>query len=428
MHAPSPSPAQPFRLGEREFIAMMAFCQALQALAIDIMLPALGIIARDLGSTDPNQRQLIVGLFLFGAGLGSLLPGTLADRFGRKPVLLFCLGSYVAMSLAGALVQVFDTLVVLRLIQAFGSGGLMVLPMAIIRDRFEGDRMARTQSLIAVIFLVVPMLAPSIGQAVLLVASWRWIFGLMAMLALAVMLWVALRLPETLHPEFRQPIRPAVIARNMGTALATRESIGYVLGGALIIGALWGYIQSSQQLVAEHFGAGKAFPLIFGGMALAMAAANFGNSRIVERFGARRVSHTALLVYLLVGVVHVALAWGDETLWQFVPPMTAAMCLMGFIGANFQSIAIQPFARIAGAASSAQAFVRNVAGSILGAVLGQHYDGTARPLSYAILGAGVFCLLLVAWSERGRLFRRLTPPGAKRPMVVDPVGRTPPQA
>lgn len=407
-------------IGEREFIAILAFCQALQALAIDAMLPALGVIARDLGSTDPNERQLVVGLFLIGAGLGSLVPGSLSDRFGRKPVLLFCLLSYVAMSLAGALVQDFNTLVVLRFVQALGSGGLAVMPLAIIRDRFEGDRMARMQSLIAVIFLVVPMLAPSIGQIVLLVAGWRWIFGLMAVLGAAVTVWVALRLPETLDPRNRQPIRPLAIARNMGTALATRASIGYVVGSALIMGALWGYIQSSQQLVAEQLGAGETFPLVFGGMALAMAAANFTNSRIVERFGARRVSHAALFVYLVVGIAHVWLAWGEETLWQFVPVMTAAMCLMGFIGANFQSIALQPFARIAGAASSAQAFIRMMAGSILGAVLGQHYDGTARPLAYAILGAGVCSLLLVFYSEHGRLFRRLTPPGTpRRPLVVD---------
>jgi DHA1 family bicyclomycin/chloramphenicol resistance-like MFS transporter len=155
-----------------------------------------------------------------------------------------------------------------------------------------------------------------------------------------------------------------------------------------------------------------------------MAVANFANSRIVERFGARRVGHAALMVYLAVGLAHVWLAWGDQTLWQFVPVMTAAMCLIGFTGANFQAIALQPFARIAGAASSAQAFIRMVLASVIGAVLGQHYDGTARPLSYAILGAGVVSLLLVLWSERGLLFRRLTPPGVPRPTPVGPQGET----
>jgi MFS transporter, DHA1 family, multidrug resistance protein len=409
-----------FPLGEREFVAMLAFVQALQALAIDAMLPALGQIANDLGAADPNDRQLVVGLFLVGAGLGSLLPGTFADRFGRRPVLLVCLGLYVALALACALVQDFEVLLALRLLQALGSGGLAVLPVAIIRDRFEGDRMARTQSLISMIFLVVPMLAPSLGQAILLVASWRWIFAVTALLGIAVTVWVWLRLPETMRPESRQPIRPSVIAGNMGTSLATRSSIGYVLGSALILGALWGYIQSSQQLIAERFGAGASFPLVFGGMAVFMAAANFTNASIVERFGARRVSHAAVLAYLVVGALQVWLASDpDQTLWEFVPAMTAAMCLMGFIGANFGSIALQPFGRTAGSASSAQSFVRLVLASLLGAVLGQSYDGTALPLAYAILGAAVGSLLLVLYSENGRLFRRLNPPGKPRPLVLD---------
>ena len=411
MHTPHP-PKQLLPLGEREFIAMLAFCQALQALAIDAMLPALGNIAQDLGSTDPNQRQLIVGVFLLGIGLGSLVPGSISDRFGRKPVLLACFAVYVLTSLVGAMSQSFTALLVLRFVQALGAGGLAVMPMAIIRDRFQGDQMARIQSLIGAIFLVVPMLAPSLGQLVLLFAGWRWIFGLMALLGAIMTAWVALRLPETLHAEFRQPIRISAITRNMAAALTTRASIGYLLGSSLILGAIWGYIQSSQQLVSEHFGAGTAFPLVFGGMALFMAVASFTNSRIVERFGARRVSHTALVAYLLVGIAHVTLAWGNETLWQFVPVMTAAMCLMGFIAANFQSIALHPFARFAGAASSAQAFLRLAAGAIFGAILGQSYDGTARPLAYAILGGGIGSLLLVLYSEKGRLFGHPRPSGS----------------
>lgn len=420
MHAPQPMAPRPgFRLGEREFIAMLAFTQALQALAIDAMLPGIGRIAHELGVTDPNRRQLIVGVFLIGAGVGAILPGMFADRFGRRPVLLTILGIFITMSLACALVQDFTVLLVLRFIQAMGSGGLAVLPMAIIRDRFEGDRMARLQSLIGVIFMVVPMIAPTLGQAVLELAGWRWIFGLIAALGLVVATWIFIRLPETLHPEFRQRIDLRTIGRNMATTLTTRISIGYVLGSSLILGAMWGYIQSSQQLVAEHFGAGERFPLFFGGMALCMATANFTNSRIVERFGARRVSHTATLGFIAVSALQVWLATrAHQTLWQFVPVMTANMCLMGFLGANFGSIALQPFARIAGAASSVQAFLRMSLASLLGALIGQAYDGTARPLAFSLLTAGLLCLGLVLFSEKGKLFRRLHPPGAPRDVAI----------
>ncbi len=409
-----------FGAGPREFIVLMAMTMALQAMCIDAMLPALGQIAAELHVSDPNRRQLVVGVFLFAAGFGSLVPGALADRYGRRPVLFVCFAGYIALSLACALVHNFTALLVLRALQALFSAGLAVMPAAIIRDRFGGDAMARMMSTISVVFMIVPMLAPTFGQAVLLVASWRWIFSGMAVMAVMVGIWVYLRLPETLDPEYRQAIRPRVIAANMWEAASDRSAIGYVMGGALLIGALFGYINSAQQLIGEHFGAGERFPLMFAIMAGGIAVANLTNARIVERFGARRVSHSALLVFIAVGAMQVWLSHQPrETLGQFIPLMTLNCAMIGFTGANFGSIALQPFARIAGAASSLQAFLRMAFGSALGAIVGQAYDGTARPLSWALLGCGLAALALVLYSERGRLFRRLTLPGQARP-VPDP--------
>ncbi len=395
-------------MSEREFVALMALLQALQAVAIDAMLPALGVMSRDLGVAGSNERQLVVGVFLICSGLGSLFPGSLADRFGRRPVLFVCVGGYVLFSLAAALSPSFAVLLIMRGCAGLLSAGMVVMSATIIRDRFSGDKMARTQSLVSMVFMVVPMAAPSLGQAVLLVTGWRWIFGIMAGLGVVIWVWAFLRLPETLHPEFRQKIDVPAIARNMRIALMTRAAIGYVFGMALIQGALFGYINSSQQLVAEHFGAGERFPLVFGVMALAMAAANLTNSRIVERFGARRVSHAAVLGYIVTGALLLAFALQrDETIWQFLSVMTANLCLMGFIGANFSSIALQPFARIAGAAASLQTFLRMVIGATLGALIGQAYNGSALPLAMTLLIAGVSALLLVLYSEQGKLFRRL---------------------
>lgn len=419
MTSPHPlTPADPHRvrLGEREFVLMMALAPALQALAIDAMLPALSVMASDLGSTSANERQLIVAVFLFGIGLGSLFPGALSDRFGRRPVLLASLGTYVLCSLGCALLTDMTAMLVLRGIQAVTSGALGVLPAAIIRDRVGGDRMARLQSLVFVVFMIVPMLAPLLGQAIMVQFGWRWIFGMMAGLALAVMGWIWWRLPETLHPEFRQAISARRIAANMGEVVTTRASIGYVLGGALVLAGTWGYINSSQQLLAEHFGLGTAFPYVFGAMAMCIAVANFVNSRIVERFGARRVSHASLLIYIVAASAQVALAhWEHQTIWQFAPLMAINLGLIGFIGANFQSISMQPFARIAGSAASLQTFLRTIIAATLGGLIGQSFDGTTRPLAYALLLAGIGALLLVLFSERGRLFRRLYPPGTPRP-------------
>lgn len=406
-------------MGPREFMALMAMTMALQAVAIDAMLPALGLIAQDLDVTDPNRRQLVVGVFLIGGGLGALIPGALADRYGRRPVLLGSLACYFLLSLGCALAQDFNTLLALRVAQAVGSAGLSVLPSAIIRDRHGGDAMARQMSTIMVIFMLVPMIAPSLGLAVLMVAGWRWIFALLAVMAAMVALWVAFRLEESLDPANRQPIRPRTIVTNMITAASDRSSFGYVIGAGLIMGALFGYVNSAQQLVGEHFGAGAMFPVIFGATALTMAFASFFNSRIVERFGARRVSHAAVLISITLSVVQVWLASrAEETLLEFMPIIALNICMVGFIGANFGSIALQRFAHMAGAASSVQAFLRMLIGSGLGMLIGLAYDGTALPLALAFLGCGLLTLTLVLWSEHGRLFRRINPPGTPREVTA----------
>ncbi|MEJ2410112.1 MAG: multidrug effflux MFS transporter [Novosphingobium sp.] len=418
MHAPDapcpPDQQSRFPMKEVEFVALMASIQALMALSIDVMLPGLGRISSDLGVSDPNQRQLIIGVFLISSGMASLFPGVIADRFGRRRVLLTAVSGYILLSLVCAVSGSFELLLIARCVAGAITSVMLVLPMAILRDRFDGDRMARTQSMIAMTFMVVPMIAPMVGQTVLLFASWRWIFGIMTIMGLVVFTWIFLRLPETLRPEYRQAIDVRVIVGNMGLALRERASFGYFFGAAFVQAGLFGYINSAQQLVAEQLGAGALFPAVFGGMALVMASTNFVNSRIVEPFGARRVSHMALIAYIVLAALHLAVALRGETLWVFVPLMTLSMCMMSFIGANFQAISLQPFVRIAGAAASVMSFLRTVIGAVLGTLIGQAYDGTARPFLAAMAVCGISALVLVLYSERGQLFRRINPPGFYR--------------
>lgn len=402
---PLPEKAKRPMIGERELIWMMALLMACNAFGIDAILPALDALAGDLGAQG-NDRQFVVGAYLLAAGFGTLVPGAFADRYGRRPVLFVALAFYIALSIACTLATTFDILVILRAAQGFFAAGIIALPPAIIRDRVGGDKMARMMSLIFVIFLLVPAVAPSIGQAVLVAfGDWRWIFVAMAVAGLVMTAWVYFRLPETLHEEDKQDIHLPTISRNMKSAVTLRETIGYTLGSALVFGGLFGFINSSQQLIGEAFGAGEDFPLIFAICAGCMALANWSNSRIVERFGARRVSHAALFAFIAVAVAQLWFAsQPDESLWTFVPLMAANMSLLGFIGANFGSIALQPFRHIAGAASSAQGFLRMTSGAALGAWIGYMYDGTARPLAAALLATAVLSLVFVLFSERGELF------------------------
>ena len=383
---------------------MMAMLMALNAFGIDAILPALDALAADL-SVSGNDRQFVIGVYLLTGGIGALVPGALADRFGRRPILLGAVAAYIALAILSALAPTYDALIAVRAAQGFFAAGIIALPPAIIRDRVGGDKMARMMSLIFVIFLMVPAVAPSIGEAILQVGSWRAIFAVSAVLGVLVGLWVFVRLPESLTDDNRQPILPRTIAANMVKAVTLPSVTGYVIGSALVFGALFGFINSSQQLITETFGAGDIFPIVFAICAGSMAVASWSNSRIVERFGARRVSHTALFAFIVVAAVQVMFAFQtDEQLWHFVPLMAINMALLGFIGSNFGAIAMNPFFNIAGAASSVHGFVRMTTAALLGGAIGYAFDGTARPLALALLASGLACLVLVLWSEKGKLF------------------------
>lgn len=409
-------------LGQRELIVLMATIMSLQAFGIDSMLPALGVMGDELGASG-NERQYVIVSYFLGSGIGAFFPGAFADRFGRRPVLFFGLATYSLLSVACSLVTNFEALIAIRLAQGVACAGLSVVPTAIVRDRVGGDRMARMMSLIIMIFLAVPIFAPAIGQVILMFFGWRAIFDAMALVGLLVGIWVWFRLPESLTEENVQDMDPVTILSNMAQSLMKREAIGYVIGAALVFGSLFGFLNSSQQLIAESFGAGDYFALIFGASILGMVVASFTNSRIVEKFGARRVSHAAVIGFLFFSILMVISAIdGEQSLWEFVILLGLNMTVLGFVGANFSSIAMQPFQHIAGAASSGQTSVRMVTGALLGAAIGQAYDGTSLPLSIAMVVCASAAILMVLYSERGKLFRR--PGQARRYMELHDVFRS----
>lgn len=394
-------------IAKREFIAMMAMIQALQALGFASLLPALDSLAAELGAAHANQRQWIIAAFLLSSGLFSLVPGTVSDRVGRKPVVLACMAAFAGINLVSALVQTFEQLIVLRVLLGTSSSALAVLPLAIIRDLHQGEDMAKLQSFVAMMFMAVPIFAPGLGYLIMVAAGWRAIFVAIAAVTAGVAIWYLVRLPETLPPSRRATHRTMALVANIRLVLQTRSSIGYVLGTALVFGAHFGFINSAQQLIGEHFGAGSHFALIFGMMAASMMIASLANSAVIHRLGTRPIAHAAIFCHLAVSLVQVYFASRPgETLLQFVLLMSANMCLLITIFVNFTAIALQPFGALAGTAASVQTFFRLVLGAGLGALIGQAYDGTPLPLAYALVTVATLSVLLVLFSEEGRLFRR----------------------
>lgn len=401
-------------MGFREFVGLIAATMALVALAIDSMLPALPEIGSALHVGDPNHRQLVVTCFLVGFGIGQPVYGTLADRYGRRPVLWGCLVAYALFALTCALSASFPLLLVARTLSGAAAAGTRVVAQTVVRDCYHGRTMARVMSLAFIVFMAVPILAPSIGQIILAFASWRWLFTLLGGLATIVFVWSALRLPETLRPERRMPIDPRSVIRAWRHVLTNRMSIGYALALMLLSGGLYGFVGSAQQIFVERFHTGNRFGLCFAAVAGSMAAAGYVNSRIVERVGMRKVSHGAVIAFVAIAALHLTAALtGFETLAVFLVLQMALMAAYGLTTSNFNAIAMEPMAAIAGTASSVQGAIAAAGGGLIGAVIGQAYDGTTVPFALGLMLTGAASLAIVAVTERGRLFRGFHEPPQK---------------
>ncbi len=392
--------------GDREMVFMMAMVMALNALAIDAMLPALPAIGNTLGVTVANDRQYVISSYLLGTALGSLLYGPLADRFGRKGVLVPALVAYTVFAIGCGLATSFPMLLALRFAHGMVSAALGVIVVAVIRDLFAGDAMAKRMSLIFLVFMIVPVIAPTLGAGVAALAGWRWIFLVLAVMGLVMLAWLR-RLPETLAPEDVRPLDLRTMLAGWATVTRHRRAAGYMIAAGIMQGALFGYLNSSEQIIAEVFGARAHFPIVFACVAIGIAIANFSNARIVERFGTRRVSQTAVFAFITTSIAQIIAALsGVETLAMFTGLMMVNVGLIGFIGSNFGSIAMEDFGHMAGVASSYQSFARTLLAATAGALIGQLYDGSTLPLAYAFMTCAVAGLLLVLWAESGKLFTR----------------------
>ncbi len=389
-----------------EFVAMMAALMALTALSIDVMLPALPEMRADFGLEDPNLQQLVITVYVLGFALGQLFHGPLSDGFGRKSVLLVGLGVYAIASFACLAAGSFSVLLVARFLQGVANAAPRVVAIAVIRDVYGGRRMAEVMSFVMMVFIIVPVLAPTAGGAVLLFGSWHLIFGFLFVISLAFLIWMAVRLPETRLPETRDPLSVAWLLTAFREAATNRQTLGYTLATGVIFGSLMGYINSAQQIFVEVYDTGPWFPVLFGCVAAALALASFFNSRFVGRIGMRRVSHGALIGFVAIACLHIGidLAAAPPPLPVFVLLLALDLFCFGLMMPNFNAIAMEPMGRIAGTASSFVGAVTTGLAAGLGLVVGQSYDGTVTPLLLGFAVFGSISLGIVLLTERGRLF------------------------
>jgi DHA1 family bicyclomycin/chloramphenicol resistance-like MFS transporter len=417
----NPSAGATRRPGAREMTALLALLMALNAFAIDAMIPALPDIGADLGVAEENRRQLVVVAYFLGFGSTQLFWGPLADRFGRKPILAVGVALYAAFALLCSVAASFELLIAGRFAMGASAAVTRVLVVAMIRDLFDGEAMARIMSLVFMTFMLVPVLAPLVGQGVLLLFPWRAIFIVLALYGAAMLAWAWLRLPETLHPEYRRPLDWRTMGRGIADTLRERQSLGYTLAMAVSFGTLIAYISSIQQIVFDVFGAPQLIGLVFAAIAAPMALASYTNSRIVERFGLRRVGHSGAAVLVAVTGIHLAVALaGLESLPLFILLQALTMACFSFTSSNVGTLAMEHMAPIAGTASSVQGMIGTLGSAAFGFAIGQAFDGTLIPYLTGIFACSALAFLAIIATEPNRMFAALPVASADpSPMMPD---------
>jgi DHA1 family bicyclomycin/chloramphenicol resistance-like MFS transporter len=388
--------------GRREFVLLIAALMASNALGIDAMLPALPAIGEALDVTEENRRQLVITFYMLGFGVAQLAYGPLADRFGRKRLLVGCMIAYVAFALLCGLAGSFALLLAAHTLHGVAAAGTRVLIIAVVRDRFQGSAMAQVMSTAMIIFMIAPILAPGLGQLLLAVGSWRWIFLALAIYALILALWAVLRLPETLAHEHRRPLSLRHFAGAVKETLANRASAGNTLAMTLTFGALLGFINSIQQVVFDVFQRPELIGVAFACIAGPMALSSWLNSRLVMRFGSRRLLLSAMAAFTCMAALHLVLILTvGETIWSFVALQALTMGCFGLIGSNAGALAMEPLGHVAGTASALQGLLSTVGAALLGLAIGQLFNGTTIPLVAGFVIAGALGLVIASWANAG---------------------------
>ncbi len=404
-------------MGFPEFVVAIASIMALNPFAMDMMLPALPNIAATFQIPVPNRLQEVLSTFLVGFGLGQFVMGTLSDRFGRRPVLLGGMAVYCVASALAIVSPSFETLLLARFLQGLGTSATRVIATSIVRDCYAGRRMASVLSLAMMIYIAVPVIAPSFGQALMVLTQWRGIFAVLTVYGTLALIWSALRMPETLAPSERKPLVIREILGAFRQTITNRQTVGYALAAGAVQGALYAFVFSAQQVFTGIYKLGRYFPLAFAVIAIGVAVAGFMNSRLVGRLGMRAISHSALVGFVAVAGITLAGAQFEMLpLPLFMAIGTLLMFAFGLTFANFTALAMEPQGHIAGTASSLYGSITTLLGIGIGTVIGQEYDGTLMPFATGFVACALAALAIIAVVEKGRLFK----PGQQSPAPSRP--------
>lgn len=386
-----------------EFIALMALYVALMAMSIDTILPALSIIGNEFGVTNENHAQYIIGVLFLGFTFGQIFYGPLADSFGRKKtvyvgVIIFIIGNILCTH-----TEEFSLMLLGRFLQGFGAASPRIMAVAITRDLYKGREMARVISFIMTIFLIIPVVAPSFGQSILFVASWKTIFNIFLLAAVIIMIWTYFRLPETLKKTDIKKFNFKVIIQDFSIVLKNKITLGYATCAGLIFGALTGYLISSRQIFQDYFETGELFPLYFAASAISLGIASLINSAIVRKYGMRLICEIGIIATIAMSAIFLPLSFMQDQmpLWVFMIYILITFFCLGLQFGNLNALAMEPMGHYAGTASSVVGFISSGVSVATGTLIGQSYNNTLHPMfiGFLILSSFSFMILKLLKKE-----------------------------
>lgn len=392
----------PRRLPQGELIALLAFLFATVAFSMDAMLPALPEIAAQLTPGDVNRAQLILTSFMAGMGLGTLFAGPVSDAIGRKPAMAMGFAVYLFASVIALFVNSLELLLAARFLQGLGAAAPRIVGTALVRDLYSGREMARITSFIMMVFMIVPAMAPLIGQGFIALMGWKGVFVGFLIFGAIGWLWLSLRQPETLPAAARRPLQVGALWTGVREVLSDRQVVLSTITMSLGFGQMFALLSTSQQLFGEGYGKGDQFPLWFAAMAILAGTGTLINSRLVMRIGMRRIARAAYAAQIGLSALFLLVLLTDALPqgWRFSVFFLWAVGLFMMAGltfGNLNAMAMQRMGHIAGLTASVVAAISTLGAVVIAAPVGLAYDGTAIPVAAAAVVCSVLAWVIMGW-------------------------------
>ena len=381
-----------------EFIALMASLMSIVALSIDALLPALEHIGISIGIQDSTDNQLLVTMIFLGLGFGQLIFGPISDSLGRKPVIYMGFSVFVVASFICVTATNIETMVIGRILQGIGLSAPRTISIAMVRDSFSGDYMAKIMSFIVVIFILVPVVAPAIGKVILDSYGWRAIFNIQLIVGFLIMIWLWRRQPETLPIEKRTKFKLSLFIDGAKEFVKHKQAVVFTLVSGFVTGSFMVYLSASQHIFQEQYGLTEEFPYIFAGLAIAVGFATFLNGTFVMRFGMLKLVSVFTVVFMMIPLLYAILFFNDDvnpSIEIFLTFCGLEFFALGFLFGNLRALAMQPVGHIAGVGAAINGFVSTIMAVPIATFIGSYVTETALPLFVGFFVCGLLCVILL---------------------------------